>query len=564
MKPSDQIYGLNDTPPVPITLLLGIQHICIISISFVFPVLLIRSMGGSEAQSQFMVSMSMLAGGVGVMAQALYKGPVGSGYLCPSVCGPSFLAASMLCVKTGGLSLVMGMTLFAGVIEGLFSRILEKIRVLFPPEITGVIVAMVGLSVIRVAGKNLFGMEDGIYDAKAAQAGLATLFIMVGLNIWTKGNIKLFCILIGMICGYIIAYALGVLHPEDLHHAMASPLVWFPISLHPGFSFSFAIVIPTIIAMLCSSLKSIGDLTTCQKINDPGWTRPDIPNIKKGILADGIACISAGLFGGMGQSTSSTNIGLSIANGATSRVIAFSIGGLLVLLSFLPKFSAVFAIMPAPVIGATMVFALSFMVVAGFQIVMSRMIDARKTFVIGLSIIFGLMADLMPDAFSHVPEWLAPVFASSLSASTLVAVVLNLIFRIGIKSNAALSLDGMQKTSESIFGFLENQGRAWAARPEIIKKACAAANEYAELLSKKSPGVPLDILAHFDELRLTLTLTHKGEAPALPDKAPETEKLLDHPECFDQLSGYLIRSYADTVRVRHRNGKTQTRLNFDH
>jgi len=564
MKPSDQLYGLNETPPVPITLLLGIQHVCIIAISFVFPVLLIRSMGGSEAQSQFMVSMSMLAGGVGVMVQALGKGPVGSGYLCPSVCGPSFLAASMLCVKTGGLSLVMGMTLFAGMIEGLFSRILEKIRVLFPPEITGVIVAMVGLSVIRVAGKNLFGIEDGIYDGQAAAAGLSTLFIMVGLNIWTKGNLKLFCILIGMICGYVISYSLGVLGPQDLRHAMASPLIWFPFSHHPGFSFSFAMVLPTVIAMLCSSLKSIGDLTTCQKINDPGWTRPDIPNIKKGILADGIACFCAGLFGGMGQSTSSTNIGLSIANGVTSRIIAFSIGGFLILLSFFPKLSAVFAIMPAPVIGATLVFALSFMVVAGFQIVMSRMIDARKTFVIGLSIIFGLMVDLVPEAFSHVPAWIQPVFASSLSASTLVAVLLNLIFRIGIKSFATLSLDGAGKTSELIFGFLENQGRAWAARPEIIKKACAAANEYAELLSRRSPGQPMEIQAHFDELALTLTLTHKGEGPELPEKAPETASLLDHPDCFDQLSGYLIRSYADTVRVRHKNGETITRLNFDH
>ena len=88
----------------------------------------------------------MFAGGIGVIIQALRKGPVGSGFLCPTVCGPSFLAASMLCAKVGGLPLVFGMTMIAGSLEAVFSRVLDRIRVLFPPEITGVIVAMVGIS----------------------------------------------------------------------------------------------------------------------------------------------------------------------------------------------------------------------------------------------------------------------------------------------------------------------------------------------------------------------------------------------------------------------------------
>lgn len=564
MKLSDQVYGLEDTPPVPIMLLLGLQHICIASIAFVFPVLLIRFIGGTDEQSQFMVSMSMMAGGIGVIVQGLKKGPVGSGYLCPTVCGPSFLAASMLCVKTGGLSLVLGMTMFAGGVEALFSRVLDKVRMLFPPEITGVIVAMVGLSVIRVAGINLLGIENGAHDSQTAIAGILTLFIMIGLNIWTKGNIKLFCILIGMVCGYAISYAMGLLTSEDLGRAFGGPLVWMPFSHHPGWSFSLSMVVPMIIAILCSSLKSIGDLTTCQRINDPGWTRPDIPNMKKGILADSVACFSAGLFGGMGQSTSSTNIGLSIATGATSRRIAMGTGILLILLSFFPKLSAVFAVMPAPVIGATLVFALSFMVVAGFQIVMSRMIDARKTFVIGLSIIFGLMVDLMPEGFTGLPGWIQPVFASSLSASTVVAVLLNLVFRLGIKSTAATSVVCTGDTAEPIFHFMENQGKAWAARPEIIKKASAAINEYAELLSKKKPGTEVQITAHFDELNLNIELCHQGDGPALPEKAPAAALLMDNPELFDELSGYLIRAYTDKVTTKTQKKQTITRLNFEH
>ncbi len=114
MKPSYLIYGVDEQPPRWIALVLGIQHICIISISFIFPVIVVRHMNGTPSQAAAMVSLSMLAGGIGTIAQALNKGPLGSGYLCPQVSGPSYLAASMLAARTGGLSLVCGMTLLAG------------------------------------------------------------------------------------------------------------------------------------------------------------------------------------------------------------------------------------------------------------------------------------------------------------------------------------------------------------------------------------------------------------------------------------------------------------------
>lgn len=90
----------------------------------------------------------------------------------------------------------------------------------------------------------------------------------------------------------------------------------------------------------------------------------------------------------------SRNVGLSIATGTTSRVVGYAIGGFLICLAFIPKISSLFAILPKPVIGATLVFAISFMILAGVQIMMSRMIDARKTFVLGVSFIFGSRLDV--------------------------------------------------------------------------------------------------------------------------------------------------------------------------
>jgi NCS2 family nucleobase:cation symporter-2 len=114
-------------------------------------------MGGTHLEASSLVSMSMMAGGVGAILQALKRGPVGSGCLCPQVCGPSFLSASLLAAQTGGLSLVCGMTVVAGVAETLFSRVMHRLRFMFPAEVTGLTMAMVGITVISLAVRTFWG-----------------------------------------------------------------------------------------------------------------------------------------------------------------------------------------------------------------------------------------------------------------------------------------------------------------------------------------------------------------------------------------------------------------------
>lgn len=566
MKSTTHIYGLEDKPPLFIGLFLGLQHVTIIAISFVFPVLLVRETGGSTEQATFLISMSMIAGGVGTVAMALKKGPLGSGYLCPQVSGPSFITASVMCLHAGGLPLVFGMTMFAGAVEALFSRVVHRLRFLFPAEITGLIVAMVGITVIKLAGKNFFAMDPatGSLDTNGLAVALITLAAMVGLNVWTKGKVRLFCILIGMVVGYVAAFALGRCTGADLALAMDRPLVWFPFTRHPGWAFDIALALPVGIAVLCSSIKSIGDLTTCQKINDPDWKRPDMNNIQKGILADSLGCFSAGLLGGFGQSTSSTNVGLTIATGATSRYIAFFTGLVLLVLAFCPKLAGIFAIMPAPVIGATLIFALGFMVVAGFQIVMSRIIDARKTFVIGLPLIFGLTMDLIPGLHESAPHFLQPVLASSLSTATVLAVLLNLVLRIGVRSTATLRLSTGMNFSQAVFGFMQDQGGAWAARPEVVERAAGVMNEYMEAVTETlAPDDQVDMAVSFDEYNLNIDIRHTGEPPRFPDRPPTPEEMFEEGGT-GLMAGYLVQFWTDRVTAKSKDDKAQVRLHFDH
>lgn len=566
-KPANLTYGVDDKPPNWISALLGFQHLCIIAIAFIFPVIIVIQSGGTHEQADSLVSMSMFAGGIGAILQALKRGPVGSGYLCPQVCGPSFLSASILAAKTGGLSLVLGMTVAAGLTESIFSRFMHKLRFLFPAEVTGLIVAMVGLTVVKLAMGYFFGLgpDDDLVETHEVSVSLITLGTMVGLNIWSKGKLKLFCILIGMSAGYFVSWLVGLLGPEQIAHIGRNSWISFPLLDHPGWSFDLAMLGPLVVAALCSSLKTVGDITTCQKINDADWKRPDMQNMRGGILADGLGCLSSGLLGGMGQSTSSTNVGLSIATGVTSRVVSFALGGMLMALAFFPKAAAVFSIMPRPVMGATLTFALSFMVVAGIQIVMSRMLDSRKTFVMGLSLIFGLSVDLVPQAFGHLHPWIQPLVSSSLSAGAVCAVVLNLIFRIGISQKASLKMAPGISSGRDVYEFLEHQGGAWGARREVVQKATAALTELWEAIDRLGlTKGPVNIEAKFDELSLNFAVTHQGEACPMPNMPPSQDDLVSDPKAQAALAGYLVGRYVDKLKVASTSGGCKYSLHFEH
>jgi xanthine permease XanP len=316
---------------------------------------------------------------------------------------------------------------------------------------------------------------------------------------------------------------------------------------------------------LASSLKAVGDLTTCQKVNDAEWKRPDMKSISGGIFADACGVMLSGGVGTMGQSTSSANVGLSIATGATSRRIGFACGAILMVLALVPKLAVFFVIMPSPVIGALLFFAASFVIVAGVQILTSRMMDARKTFVVGVSIILGLSVNMLPGAYQNVPDMLQPAFTSSLSVATLSALLLNLLFRIGIAQRAKLQIDPRADSSDQIFLFMEKQGGVWGARKEVIDRAKAAMNEFIEAARalELSTGM-IDAAVSFDEFNLDVDMRYDGEPMEFPIERPTDADLLEDERAVAKLAGFLIRSYVDRVKFDQINGRCRVQFHLEH
>jgi xanthine permease XanP len=566
-RPANLLFGLDDQPPLATTFLLGLQHIFALTSAFVYPVIVLQAAGMFPEQSERMIHASMIVMGLATILQTLRRGPIGSGYLCPEQVGPAYIPVSILAVKTGGLPLLAGMTLVGGFFNALLSRLIVHLRPLFPAQVTGTIVTMVGLALIPVAVSRFLGIEKSgaLMDPHSLSIASVTFLVMVGITVWSSAWLRLYGVLIGVAVGSACAYASGLVTHDQLERLSHAALLSLPSLPAEGWSFSGALLVPFLVTALASSLKAVGDLTTCQKINDAEWKRPDMGSISKGVLADACGVILSGAAGSMGQSTSSSNVGLSIATGATSRRIGVACGAILIALAFVPKLTVLFTIMPSPVTGALLFFAASFIIVAGFQILSSRMMDARKTFVVGVSVILGLSVDLMPGAYRGVPDVLLPAFTSSLSLATLSALLLNLLFRIGIARNAKLQIVPCAGASEQIFLFMEAQGGSWGARREVIDRAKSAMNEFTEALCMLEPSITsVDTEVRFDEFNLDIDMRYDGKLMEFPQERPANADLLGDEQAIVGLAGFLVRNYVDRVTSDQINGRCRVRFHLDH
>lgn len=567
MRPADLEYGADDRPPFPQVFLLGLQHTGIVATAFVFPILVARAAGIEAGAAAFFVSMSMLANGIATIFQAVKYPGFGSGFLIPRVAGPNYVSASILALHSGGLSLLCGMTAFSGVLQVALSRVVQRLRVLFPVEVTGLVIMMLGVVVVPYALPNFFGMTGSAAspDLTATAISMVTLAVTVGITVWGRGQLKLFPVIVGMAVGYALCILTGLAGADPLGQIAASPLVALPDPRYFGLSFEPVLVIPFGIAAIVTFVKSVGEFSICQRINDTEWKRPDMKNIQSGLFADGIASCLGGLFGGMGQTGSSSNIGLSIATRSTSRYIGFVTGGILIVLAFLPVLATVFLIMPGPVIGGTLIYVAGFIIVGGFQTITSRMLDSRKIFVIGISFIFGISIYLIPGAYAGVPPLFAPLFDSALSLTTVIAIILNLVMRIGVKQRVVSTIDPNVSVSDQIFTLMERQGEAWAARAEVIHRMAMTLTEACELVvDRASVSGPVTVLVSFDEYNLDAEVSYTGTPLPLPEKRPGDEEILNDPSAMLLLGGFLIRAHADRASSSASGGLAVLKIHMEH
>jgi xanthine permease XanP len=579
-KPTDLVYGIDDVPPPLITLFVGMQHVSLVRIQLIYPLFVIQMAGLSTGSSVNMLSLALLALGFAAILQSLPKGPIGSGMLLPSCHTGILLEPSIAALKLGGLPLVFTMTFVVGLVQTALAPLLRRLRPLLPPEIGGLVVFLVGTSVALIGCRLMLGGELGLArHATIAQPSVGreywlvggfALLIMVALNVWGKGQARLLCAMIGIMAGYGGAMYTGLLPKEAFHDLADLPLIALPNLAHGGWSVSSESILPMIlpftVAALALTLKGIGDITACQRLNDATWLRPDMASISRGALASGLGNMFAGLIGSLAVTPSTANIGLQSATAVSSRVIGFAVGSLLIALAFLPAVTGSLILMPRPVMGASLVFSSCFVLISGLQTITSRMLDARRTIVIGLAIASAVASEIIPDLVPNIPPAIEPIVGSSIVLGMLTALLLNGVFRLGQRQRITVSVNpAAEDVNTQLDEFFDAAGREWGARPDVMLRVAFGINQAVETVREHcDPQGPIEIEAHFDEFNLDVKITYKGEPLELPDQRPSDREIIETEEGHRRLAGFMLRRNADRVRTSVKDGASVLEFNFEH
>jgi len=564
-RPANIVYGLDDSPPLHVTVFNGVQYVGLIAINLVYALLVFRLAGTPVQLVGSLLAIGMLVLGVGTFLQVLRLGPVGSGYMCPATFTATYLGPSLLAVQVGGLPLLFGMTVFAGLLEVGLAPLLNRLRPIFPPEVSGLVIFVIGLSGGIAGLRAMLGEKALPVSVEEWWVAGLTLATMVALNVWGKGMARMLCALVGLLAGYVAAGFTGMIGGRNIATVDEAAWIGLPVFGHLSWSFDVSLVVPFAIASIAAAMKAVGTITVCQRMNDADWVRPDMHSITRGVLADGASTVVAGMAGALGTNTSTPAVGLAAATGMASRKVAFAVGAIFLLLGLFPKLTALLAVMPRPVVVASLLFAVTFIMINGLQVMSSRMLDARRTLVVGLAIVAGTAVEVFPTLSATAPEAARPLIGSSLVFSTLIALLLNFLFRIGVKQTATFKVDGAPVQAEKLEQFMETHGATWGARRDVIDRAkFNLAQSLEVIVDSCEPQGPVDVTATFDEFNLDLQVSYAGPAIELPEKRPTNEEIMESEKGQRRLAGFMLRRHADRVRATHNAGRSTILFHFDH
>ncbi len=560
-KPSDLIYGVEESPSLSVAIVIALQHVLAIAVNFIYPLLLAREAGLSTETAADILRIGMVALAAGTVLQAIPRGPIGCHFLAPTVYASPYLAPGLLAINTGGMPLFWGMTIVAGLSLLVFAVFWDRLRTFIPPESAGLVVFLVGAT-IGVAALRLLHQKDGSIATGDAGIALLTLAVIIALNIWGKGRLRLFSVLIGIVIGYVIAATTGVIEADKFRSIADLPLIALPGVAHMAWSFDANLIIPFAVTALATAMASTAIVTGYQRITDADWVRPDMPSISGGIRGDGVSTAIAGLVCSFGVAIGPANAGLVAATGAASRVIAYPIAAILLLAAVVPASAGLLTVMPPPVMAAGLLFAAAFIMINGVQILSSRVLDARRTIVIGAGVLTFLLVAIFPATFARAPDWVQSIVSSPLVLATIVALSLNLVFRIGIKRSVELVIGRDAARQEHVENFVERNAGGWGARRDVIARAKFALMQAVEAVTEASdPQHPIHLIMTYDEFDIDAKLVYRGKPLRLPDVPPSADEILmDDGHLL--LAGFLLKRQADQVNSVSKDGQSLLQVHF--
>ena len=349
----EQLSDPDYTPPLAQAIPLGIQHVLAMFVSNVTPAIIVCGAAGfgfgsnspDFPQMIYMIQMSMFFAGVATLFQTIGFGPVGA--RLPIVQGTSFAFLPIMIPLVAGKGVDAMGALFCGVLVGgifhaLLGTVIGKIRFALPPLVTGLVVLMIGLALVKVGIQYAAGGVPAIGKPEFGSlqnwsVALVVIVVTLGLKFIKRGMMSTAAVLIGILVGYIVAYFMGMVQFDNIGRAASFAM---PDPFHFGFEFSVAAIIGFCAMAFVSAVETVGDVSGITK----GGAKREATSkeISGATYADGIGSAIAGLFGALPNTSFSQNVGLIAMTGVMSRHVVTFGAIFLILCGLIPKIGAIY------------------------------------------------------------------------------------------------------------------------------------------------------------------------------------------------------------------------------
>ena len=435
-----------------------------------------------------------------------------------------YLVASL---PGSGLDAVFGMVWVVGLTQIGFSFVILRMRNVFTTEDSGVAVMLIGLGLGALGLQQMFGTSTYSQPLSGTSllAGALAWATMVGCNVWAKGLPQL-----------------------------------------PAFGWRFeaGAIVPYAVTGFALALTSMGTQTIVQRSADADWVRP----LARGVRAEGVAHLFAALVNGLPLAASGGAVSLAAASGSASRYLGYWTAALLLLAALVPKLIGAWLLLPAPVMGALLLYLATFTTLSGLQLIASRMLDNRRVLAVGLGLVVGTGMPVIQPALQKLWPALAYVALSGLAAGVCVTVLMSSVFRLGIRQGTRKRFALASTTLDDITEFLESQGRLWGARHEPVRRAELVGWQVVEALTSHhlvaGPLSEIEVETGFDEYIFTLIVRYRGGLLPLAKQPPSAEELMASTEAELQMAGYLVSQSAHSARASsNADGLCTLRLTFE-
>lgn len=427
------IFETDGIPHMSEALPLAMQHVVAMIVGCVTPAIIVFGAvpGGLSREDQVILIQSALV--IAALSTLLQLFPIGGkakfaiGSGLPIIMGVSFayVPSMQAIAESYGIAAIMGAEIVGGIVAVVMGLLVKKIRVFFPPLITGTVVFTIGLSLYPTAINYMAGGTSSPNYGSWQNWAIAffTLIVVTALNHFGKGIWKLASILIGIIVGYLVSIPFGMVDFSSIGEAGVCQL---PSLMHFGVQFEPSSCVALGILFAINSIQAIGDYsaTTIGAMD----RTPKDDELQRGIVGYGLSNVVGALLGGLPTATYSQNVGIVTTTKVINRWVLGLAAAILGIAGLVPKFSAILTTIPQCVLGGATVSVFASIAMTGMKLVASAEMDYRNSSIVGLAAALGMGVSQATAALASFPTWVTTIFGKSpVVLATIIAVMLNVI-----------------------------------------------------------------------------------------------------------------------------------------